>query len=78
MDREQRKRYEEVLKNIPEPIRLKDRPKINLDMRGIMDYAEQQGKKIIELSAEEKAMFTKKELVMKSANQCHKFFLNIL
>lgn len=61
MDREQRKRYE-VLKNIPEPIRLKDRPKINLDMRGIMDYAEQQGKKIIELSAEEKAMFTKKRI----------------
>lgn len=61
MDREQRKRYEKVLKNIPEPIRLKDSPEINLDMREIMNYAEQQGKKIIELSEEEKAMFIKKK-----------------
>ena len=61
MDKEQRRRYEENLKNMSGPIRLKDRPEINLDMRGIMNYAEQQDKKVIELSEEEKAMFTKEK-----------------
>ena len=55
----QMKRYKEIIKDMPEPIRLKNRPKINIDMRGIMDYAEQQGKKVIELSEEERNMFIK-------------------
>lgn len=55
----QMKRYKEIIKDMPEPIRLKNRPKINVDMRGIMDYAEKQGKKVIELSEEERNMFIK-------------------
>ena len=53
------KKYKEIIKTIPDPIRLKDRPQINLDMRGLMNYAEQQGKKVIDLSEEEKNMFIK-------------------
>lgn len=59
MNEEQRKRYMEVIKDMPEPIRLKDCPKINFDMRGIMVYAKKQGKHPIELSEEEQQMFIK-------------------
>ncbi len=56
----QMKRYKEIIKDMPEPIRLKDRPSIDFDMRGIMDYADGKGKKVIDLSEDEKNMFLKK------------------
>ena len=55
----QMKRYNELIKDMPEPIRLANRPKINFDMRGIMNYSEQQGKKVMDLSEAEKNMFIK-------------------
>ena len=59
MDMEYMRRYREAIKDMPDPIRLKDCPKINFDMRGIMAYAKKQGKHPIELSEEEQQMFIK-------------------
>ena len=53
---EMRKRYKKSLESTPEPIKLSD-IKMDMDLRGIMTYAKAQGKRVIDLSDEEKARF---------------------
>lgn len=56
MMEEMKKRYEKSLESTPGPIRLSDM-KQDMDLRGIMTYAKAQGKRVIDLSDEEKARF---------------------
>lgn len=39
------KRYKESLKNTPDPIMPSQLPQMNLDLRGLMNYAKSIGKK---------------------------------
>lgn len=52
----QMKRYREYLKTMPEPIQLKD-IRQDMDLRGLLDYAKRKGKKVIELSEQERMSF---------------------
>ena len=56
MTEEMKKRYEKSLESTPGPIRLSDM-KQDMDLRGIMAYAKAQGKRVIDLSDEEKTYF---------------------
>lgn len=56
MTEEMKKRYEKSLESTPGPIRLSDM-KQDMDLRGIITYAKAQGKRVIDLSDEEKARF---------------------
>ena len=51
------KRYRQSLINTPEPILLSQCPHIKMDLRGMMEYAKSVGKKVIELTEEEKNKF---------------------
>ena len=53
----QMKRYKESLAKMPDPVVLSQCPKINLDLRGLMQYAKEKGVKVIELTEKEKAAF---------------------
>lgn len=53
----QMKRYKESLTNTPEPITLDQCPQIKLDLRGLMKYAKSIGKKVVELTEDEKKRF---------------------
>ena len=53
----QMKRYRESLAMMPEPIMLSQCPQIKIDLRGLMEYAKRKGKKVIELTEEEKKLF---------------------
>lgn len=53
----QMKRYKESLASAPEPIMPSRIPQTNLDLRGLMSYAKQMGKKVVELTEAEKKMF---------------------
>ncbi len=53
------KKYRESLANMSDPILLSQCPKIRLDLRGLMQYAEDKGVKVIELTEKEKAAFIK-------------------
>lgn len=53
----QMKRYKESLKRTPGPIPLNQCPNVKLDLRGLMEYAEKKGVKVIDLTEEEKAAF---------------------
>ena len=53
---EMKKRYEKSLESTPGPIRLSDM-KQDMGLRGIMTYAKAQGKRVIDLSDEEKSRF---------------------
>ena len=48
----QMKRYRESLKETPEPILL-SQIQTKMDLRGLMKYAKEKGKKVMELSEEE-------------------------
>ena len=48
--------YEMSLQNMSAPILLSQTTK-SMDLRGIMAYAKKKGKKVVDLSAAEKAMF---------------------
>ena len=61
MDKEQRRRYEEILKDMAEPIMPSQISNIKMDLQGLMKYAESKGKQVIELSDDEKAMFIKEK-----------------
>ena len=52
----QMKRYRESLKETPEPILL-SQIQTNMDLRGLMKYAKEKGKKVMELSEEERRSF---------------------
>ena len=56
MTEEMKIRYEKSLESTPGPIRLSDM-KQDMDLRGIMTYAKAQGKRVIDLSDEEKTYF---------------------
>lgn len=53
----QMKRYRQSLANTPEPIMLSQCPQVKLDLRGMMKYAKSIGKKVVELTDEEKKRF---------------------
>ena len=53
----QMKRYKQSLANTPEPILLSQCPQIKMDLRGMMRYAKSIGKKVVELTDDEKRMF---------------------
>ena len=53
----QMKRYKESLKNTPDPIMPSQLPQMNLDLRGLMNYAKSIGKKVVDLTDAEKSMF---------------------
>ena len=52
----QMKRYRESLKERPEPILL-SQIQTKMDLRGLMKYAKEKGKKVMELSEEERRSF---------------------
>ena len=52
----QMKRYRESLKETPEPILL-SQIQTKMDLRGLMKYAKEKGKKVMELSEEERRPF---------------------
>lgn len=52
----QMKRYRESLKETPEPILL-SQIHTKMDLRGLMKYAKEKGKKVMELSEEERRSF---------------------
>ena len=60
MTEEMKRRYEKSLESTPEPIKLSD-IKLDMDLRGIMAYAKAQGKRVIDLSDEEKALFIREK-----------------
>ena len=51
------KRYQESLNVTGQPIMLSQIPQMNLDLRGLMKYAANLGKKVTELTDEEKKLF---------------------
>ena len=55
----QMKKYRESLTNTPEPIMPSQLPQVVLDLKGMMEYAKSIGKKVVELSDEEKNRFVK-------------------
>lgn len=55
----QMKRYKESLKNTSVPVMPSQIPQMNLDLRGLMTYAKNTGKKVANLTDDEKKMFLK-------------------
>ena len=55
----QMKKYKESLKNTPEPILLSQIQQ-KMDLRGLMTYAKENGKKVIELTEQERMTFVKR------------------
>ena len=53
----QMKKYKESLARTGEPILLSQCPQVKMDLKGLMEYAKKQGKKVIELTDTEKKMF---------------------
>ena len=53
----QMKRYRQSLESTPEPILLSQCPQIKMDLRGMMKYAKSIGKKVVELTEDEKKQF---------------------
>lgn len=45
MDKEQQRRYEEILNDMPEPIMPSQLSNIKIDLQGIMNYAENKVKR---------------------------------
>ena len=56
------KKYKESLKNTPEPIMPSQLPDTKLDLRGLMSYAKKTGRKVIELTDEEKRAYIKRQM----------------
>ena len=50
-------RYEELLKVMGRPIDIDDIPNRKMDLKGLLRYARKVGKKVSELSDEEKSKF---------------------
>ncbi len=55
----QMKKYRESLEKTPEPILL-SQIQTKMDLRGLMHYAKEKGKKVMELSEKEKRAFVKR------------------
>ena len=54
----QMKKYRDSLEKTPEPILL-SQMQTKMDLRGLMNYAKEKGKKVMELSEEERMSFVK-------------------
>lgn len=55
----QMKKYRDSLEKMPEPILL-SQMQTKMDLRGFMNYAKEKGKKVMELSEEERMSFVKR------------------
>ena len=55
----QMKKYRDSLEKTPEPILL-SQIQTKMDLRGLMHYAKEKGKKVMELSEKEKRAFVKR------------------
>ena len=53
------KRYKESLLKTSDPVLLSQSPHVQLDLKGIMQYAKEQGKNVAELTEQEKNRFIK-------------------
>lgn len=53
------KKYRENLARTPKLLLLSQHPKIKLDLRGLMLYAQNKSEKVVDLTREEKAVFRK-------------------
>ena len=51
------KKYKESLARTGEPILLSQCPQVKMDLKGLMEYAKKQGKKVVDLTDSEKKMF---------------------
>ena len=51
------KKYKESLERTAEPILLSECPQIKMDLPGMMKYAKEHGKQVLELTEEEKKAF---------------------
>ena len=52
-------KYKESLRHMPEPVLL-SQIQTKMDLRGLMHYAKEKGKKVMELSEKERMSFIKK------------------
>lgn len=50
-------KYQEQMKSMPEPIMMSELPKVELNLRGIREYARKKGVSIASLTEEEKQLF---------------------
>lgn len=50
-------RYKKSVAKMPEPVLLSHCPQIKLDLRGLMEYAQEKGVRVIELTEKENAAF---------------------
>ena len=55
----QMKKYRDSLEKTPEPVLL-SQIQTKMDLRGLMNYAKEKGKKVMELSEKERMSFIKK------------------
>lgn len=55
------KNYKISLKNTPGPISMSQYSQVKLDLKGIMTYAKSQGKKVVDLTEEEKSLFIREK-----------------
>lgn len=53
----QKKSYEQILSEMEKPIDIDDIPNRKMDLKGLLHYARKVGKKVSELSEEEKKKF---------------------
>lgn len=54
---EEMKRYEKSLAEMEGPFDLSKLPRVRINLKGLMEYAESQNKKVVDLTDEEKNMF---------------------
>lgn len=52
--------YENTIKTMVGPIAASDLPDVQIDYKGLLDYAEKKGVPVIDLSESEKSRFVKK------------------
>ena len=51
------KRYKESMERTGEPIMLSQCPKVEMDLPGMVEYAKRQGKKVTDLTEDEKKAY---------------------
>ena len=52
--------YEDTIRTMTGPIEARELPDVQINYKGLLDYAEQKGVPVIELSEAEKSQFVKK------------------
>ena len=56
-----KKTYEQILSEMGRPIDINSIPNRNIDLKGLLRYARSQGKRVIDLSMEERMKFVIKK-----------------